>query len=417
MENNSEKGLLGFEAFDVMNGELKSINGFKEYTDADDLDLTDEQLAELTGTKSGLLDAFGSDDPSDKFKSKKDKEDKEDDSDDSDDDDEKAEPKRKPGRPVGSTKKTDDTTKEDEDDEDDADDNDDEENEDGLSENPDSDNAISAFFDLINEDLGLELGEDETKPKTVKELVGLINEVIEDNSVPSYANEEVANIDEFVRNGGKLEDYFAVVSDIDLDTLDIASESNQERVVKEFLSKKGFSNTQINKKIAKYKDADLLEDEAEDALESLKEIKIQEKEALLDAQKNQHDAAVLRQQKFINDVVDNVKALDNVRGIAIPKKDKEKLLAYILKADSTGKTAYQKDYEKNSVKNLLESAYFTMKGDALLSSAENTGRSAAIRNFKQSLNSSTNVSKGAKRIKTDLKSDSFDQLVQRLYGK
>lgn len=416
MENSSEKGLLGFDAFDAFGGgdELKSINGFKEYTDAEDLDLTDEQIKAMTGG-NGLLDAFGSENNKDKFKSKQTDESEEEEEESEEEEQEEEESEKDTKKSKKTTKKP--VKKEEDEDEDEEENEEDTDDEDEDDQDETQSNAITSFFDLINEDLGIELGEDEEKPKTVKELVNLISEVIEENSVPTYANDEVAKIDEFVRKGGKLEDYFTVVSDLDLDSLDITSEANQERVVRELLSKKGFSNTQINKKIAKYKDADLLEDEAEDALETLKEIKIQDKEALLDAQKIKHEALLKEQQKFINNVVDSVKVLDNIRGIAIPKKDKEKLLAYVLKTDSNGLTAYQKDYAKDNVKNLLESAYFTMKGDALLSSAEKTGRSAAIRNFKQSLNSSTNASKGTKRIKTDLKSDTFDQLVQRLYGK
>ena len=65
-----------------------------------------------------------------------------------------------------------------------------------------------------------------------------------------------------------------------------------------------------------------------------------------------------------------IKSLKDVRGIAIPDKDKRTLIDYILKPDADGRTKYQKDYAKGGVKNLIESAYFTMNADKLLAAAK-----------------------------------------------
>lgn len=63
-------------------------------------------------------------------------------------------------------------------------------------------------------------------------------------------------------------------------------ESNQKLVVKQFLKEKGISAKQIEKKISKYEEAGLLEDEAQDALESLKEIKEDKKNSYYWNRKN-----------------------------------------------------------------------------------------------------------------------------------
>jgi len=105
-----------------------------------------------------------------------------------------------------------------------------------------------------------------------------MQDVVEENSKPDYASDEVAALDEFVRNGGKLQDYFKTDHELDLDNIDIEDEHSQKTVVRQLLKEKGFSDKQIEKKIQKYEDAGLLEDEAEDAIEDLKEIKQQKKE-------------------------------------------------------------------------------------------------------------------------------------------
>lgn len=257
---------------------------------------------------------------------------------------------------------------------------------------------VTAFFDAVAEEMGLEVEEGKDKPTTVEELCEYFREMIEENSTPEYASEEVAQLDEFVRNGGKLEDYFKAAPAIDYETFDTTIEENQKRIVRELLAAKGFNEKQIARKIEKYEDAGILEDEAEDALEAMKDIAEERKEQLLAQQKKENEQRVERQQRFVDDVVTNIKSLKDIRGIAIPEKDKKALLNYIFKADADGLTQYQKDYSK-SVKNLIESAYFTMKGDTLLDTAKKIGTSSAIKTLKQSLKN-TGSSKNSKKVHT-----------------
>ena len=281
-------------------------------------------------------------------------------------------------------------------------------------ENEEESSQVTALFDAIAEELSWEFTEEEEedKPKTVEELVNYFKDVINEQSKPEYASEEVAKLDEFVRNGGRLEDYFTVSTDIDFENIDMDDENNQKLVLKELLAKKGYSDKQITKKIERFEDAGVLEDESKDAIEELQEIAEKEKEKLLEDQKKQKEEIMQRQQKFFDDVVGEIKSLDNIRGIKRPPKDKKELLAYIFKADANGKTQYQKDYSK-SVRNLIESAYFTMRGDTLLDAAKKQGTSSAIKNLKNSLRS-TSVSKNTKRINSSSSNSIFSRAVQLL---
>ena len=163
------------------------------------------------------------------------------------------------------------------------------------------------------------------------------------------------------------------------------------------LKEKGFSSKQIDKKISKYEDAGLLEDEAQDALEDLKEIKQKQKEQLLENQQKQAKLYAQRQQEFFENVKDEIKGLDSIYGINIPEKDKKALLEYIFKPTSKGTTKYQEDYSK-SLKNLVTSAYFTMKGDSIINIAKKEGKKDALDNFKNSLTKNTGVNKRSKRV-------------------
>ena len=277
----------------------------------------------------------------------------------------------------------------------------------------DEKNVVTGFFEVLSEKLGWSIDEDDEIPQTAEELVKYFQDIIEEESKPTYANDEVARLDEYVKNGGDIKTYLTIDAELNLDEIEIEDdETNQKLVLKEFLKEKGFSSKSIEKKLQKYADAGLLEDEAEDALEALKEIKEQKKEQLLADQKKQSEEQAKRQQEFFNTVVSEIKGLDNIRGIKIPEKDKKTLMDYMFKPDSDGVTKYQKDYAKNP-KNLIESAYFTMKGDALINIAKKEGNKNAFDKFKSNLKSSNVSKKSNKEIRSD--SDNiWSKLAQQL---
>ena len=277
----------------------------------------------------------------------------------------------------------------------------------------DEKNVVTGFFEVLSEKLGWSIDEDDEVPQTAEALVKYFQDIIEEESKPSYANDEVARLDEYIKNGGDIKTYLKIDAELNLDEIEIEDdETNQKLVVKEFLKEKGFNAKSIEKKLQKYADAGLLEDEAEDALEALKEIKEQKKEQLLADQKKQSEEQGKRQQEFFNTVVSEIKGLDNIRGIKIPEKDKKTLMDYMFKPDSDGITKYQKDYAKNP-KNLIESAYFTMKGDALINIAKKEGNKTAFDKFKSNLKSSNVSKKSNKEIRSD--SDNiWSKLAQQL---
>ncbi len=384
MDSNTLNGFEVFEEF--MPGSV--INNNTSINDSDIIDgaseeLTEEELEALTKKGKGS----SNDDKDTKQDKKEDKDDKQDPDDNSSKDDKD-----------NKNDKVDDDTVIDADNQ--------------IDDNTE-DNAVATFFEALSDKMGWELDEDEEIPQTPEELVEYFQEVIEENSVPQYASEEVEALDKFVKNGGNLKDYFQIDGELDLEDFEIEdNEVNQKLVIKEFLKEKGFSSKQIDKKLTKYEDAGLLEDEATDALEALRDIREQKKQQLLEEQEKSANELKKRQQEYFNSVVTEIKGMDNIRGIKIPQKDKQALLEYIFKPTADGKTQYQKDYSK-SVKNLLESAYFTMKGDTLLKAAKSEGSTAAINKFKNSL-SKTGVSRKTRRQDNTSTESMWDSFARQL---
>ena len=280
----------------------------------------------------------------------------------------------------------------------------------------DEEQMVGGFFDAISEKLGWEFDENEEKPNTIESLIDYFQNIIEEESKPVYASSEVEALDNFVKQGGKLQDYLKIDAEIDLDGIDLEDEGSQKIIVKALLKEKGFSQKQIDKKISKYEDAGLLEDEAQDALEDLKEIRQQKKEQLLADQEKAFKQYKKQQQEFYDNVVAEIKDLKNIRGISIPEKDKRELIDYIFKPGADGKTKYQSDYIKGGVKNLIESAYFTKNADKLIQAAKREGNNSAIDKFKQSLRSTSVSGKTKQTTRANRSDDStiWDNFTKRL---
>lgn len=255
--------------------------------------------------------------------------------------------------------------------------------------NPQEAAGVATFFDAFAEALHWDVNEDE-KPNTIEGLIDYINDIVETNSTPEYADDRIAQLDAYVKNGGNFEDFYrAQQQQISYDNIDTEDESNQKTIVREYMKLQGFNDEQINRKIERYEDADMLEDEAQDALVQLKQIRAEQirvaQEQQAAAQRNQEEQA----RQFMTDLNTSISKLDNIRGIAVPKEDRKALLDYITKTDADGLTQYQKDFNGNMVNNLIESAYFTMKGDALLGEAKRNGQTSAANKLRTMLRHQT----------------------------
>ena len=249
---------------------------------------------------------------------------------------------------------------------------------------------VGLLFDAIGESFGWNMDDikEEDRPLTVDDLTNYMREVVQQNSVPQYADERIQQLDEYVKNGGKFEDFYGKQQQsLSYDNMDMEDEDNQKAVVSELLRYSGYTDDQIKNKISRYEDADMLEEESADALDMLKQIKQHELEMA-----QQQQAAYLQQQEeqskqFYNDCMNQIKSLSSIRGVQIPKEDRAKLADYIFNVDQNGISKFQRDYNNkdNFINNLLTTAYITMKGDSFVSTAKRDGESSATEKLRKML--------------------------------
>lgn len=247
---------------------------------------------------------------------------------------------------------------------------------------------IGALFDAVAESFGWNIDEikEDDRPVTVEELTTYLRDVVDQNSIPEYADERIQQLDQYVKNGGRFEDFYtAQKQQLDYDHIDLENENNQRTVIRDLLKASGYTDEQINTKIERYESADMLEEEAEDALSRLKVIKQQETERLQQQQEAARKQREEESKAFFDSVSADINSLTNIRGINIPKEDRKALFEYIFKTDANGLSQYQKDFNKNLSKNLIESAYFTMKADSFITEAKKTGETTAAQKLRQML--------------------------------
>ena len=277
---------------------------------------------------------------------------------------------------------------------------------------------VGLFFDAIGQSFGWNMDDikEEDRPLTVDDLTDYIREVVNQNSVPKYADERIQQLDEYVKNGGKFEDFYGKQqTSLSYDNLDMDDETNQKNVISELLKYSGYTDEQIKNKIERYEDADMLEEESEDALSRLKSIKKQQIEYEQQQQQLYMQQQEEQQKAFYTQCMNQINNLQSVQGIQIPASDRAKLADYIFNVDQDGVSKFQKDYNDQDkfINNLLTTAYITMKGDSLITTAKRDGESSATEKLRKILRHS---SRNRSTYNTEEKPKSAVELASKFFS-
>lgn len=277
---------------------------------------------------------------------------------------------------------------------------------------------VGLFFDAIGQSFGWNMDDikEEDRPLTVDDLTDYIREVVNQNSVPKYADERVQQLDEYVKNGGKFEDFYGQQqTSLSYDNLDMDDETNQKNVISELLKYSGYTDEQIKNKIERYEDADMLGEESEDALSRLKSIKKQQIEYEQQQQQLYMQQQEEQQRAFYTQCMNQINNLQSVQGIQIPASDRAKLADYIFNVDQDGVSKFQKDYNDQDkfINNLLTTAYITMKGDSLITTAKRDGESSATEKLRKILRHS---SRNRSTYNTEEKPKSAVELASKFFS-
>lgn len=206
--------------------------------------------------------------------------------------------------------------------------------------------------------LGLEVADD-TKFESIEDVIDLMSNVVEENSKPVFASDEVEKYNEFVKNGGDLRSFYDEVysGKLNIDKVDIENEFDQKAIIKEHLINQGVREDRIKKMLDRYTETETLKEEAEDALDLLKEYNQKKAESLLKEKEKERNEFEKKQQKFQEDVNKTIKTISNIGGLQVSEKEKRELLEYAFIPEKDGLTKFQKEY-MGSTLNMLETAFY-----------------------------------------------------------
>ena len=257
---------------------------------------------------------------------------------------------------------------------------------DDHDENDEFEKEISSYFATeISKKLGIDFEED-TSFETVDDVISLLQTVVEENSKPTYSSDEVARFDEYVRQGGDLKNFYDKVYSgrMDINKLDIKDENDQKAVIREHLANQGYPDAKIKRAIDRYEESGVLEEEAEDALELVKEFNKKNSEKLLKEQEEYFKEQTRMKQEFLHGVNNTMKDISELAGVPISEREKKDLLNYIFATDREGMTSFQRDAQKD-VMSLLEVAFFAKNKDKVINKTKKKATSDAYKTLQEKL--------------------------------
>ena len=124
--------------------------------------------------------------------------------------------------------------------------------------------------------------------------------------------------------------------------------SLQKALVKDLLTRSGWSQERIQKKIERYEDSGVLLEEAQDALASLKDIQKAEKENYVEQQKQEQKQRAEAHKQWLDDLNDHISKKEEILpGFKLSPKDKTNLYNGITKLDKSGKNEIMRMREKD----------------------------------------------------------------------
>ncbi len=215
---------------------------------------------------------------------------------------------------------------------------------------------------------------------------------------------------DFVLAGGDPEKFFETFNPaLDYNRMDIAKDDTrvQKTVLTEFFKRKGHDDEFIKEMIEDYEDTNKLYDKAIVAKKQLGGIQEQERERLVQAQKEASARQAKQQREFWEGVADTLQNGKEFGGIRIPEKEKSKFFDYIsAPVDKAGRTKRDEDYEKANLDVKLAIDYLMYKGFKLEDIIQTKARSAQAQSLREKIKDNEKRVGGSGRV--DKKAAKFD---------
>ena len=208
--------------------------------------------------------------------------------------------------------------------------------------------------------------------------------------------EKAKNLIEYIEKGGDVDSYLtAIQKPFDLTTLDLTSESDQEKAVREYFKIQEYTQEEIDETIKDYKDSLILDKQAKVATKQLQKYFDKREELVLAEQAEQAEAQKAAYSNYITQVSTKIDTAETLAGLPLTAKEKTEFKKYLLAVDKEGLTGYAKEVAEDPVQTQVELAYLKFK-KYNFANAVKAGESAAAKKFKEIFKSNETTIKTGK---------------------
>jgi hypothetical protein len=224
--------------------------------------------------------------------------------------------------------------------------------------------AVNIVANEFYKKLGWERDEEDVYDN-IDELVEHVLESIADSTKPEYSDPRLAQMDEYIRRGGSLEDllnHYAGIKEEALIFQPQTPEQQKQLLYQFYKETTPFTDQKIIKLINNADRTGELENEAKDAYHGLKQLRAQRQEQLRQQELYEQER---RMQEYANRLEQNKREILSMDSHFfqwdISEKDKRQLAEFIYDVDENGQTKLQKQLAQNP-KLFHQVAYLAMKG-------------------------------------------------------
>lgn len=214
-----------------------------------------------------------------------------------------------------------------------------------------SEDGLHSFYGWLYENGVVEPLEEGKKVESEEDLKQVVSTTIK-KGIEDYKNshsEEVQKFIDFVDNGGNPREFHKLYYEQrSWKDVDVKSESNQELIVREALKLSGWDDEDIDSEISDKKDLGKLESLAEKFHKKLVAGEEEEKQSLIEAQKEYQKRQSELAKKQWDEFKEDLYKKEDLKGFKLTPKVKDDLWNFMTKVDKkTGKTPLQVHNDTN----------------------------------------------------------------------
>lgn len=281
-------------------------------------------------------------------------------------------------------------------------------------EEDDSDEAdFKPFVQALHEKFGWDFTDETLEDNSFDGVINHLSSIVESN-VEAIIDEELSVGDgslkkmyEYMKDGGDPKKFVDVYfRPVDYSSVDLEDNDDMQiKVVSDLLSRQGYDNDEIKDKIETYKEANILEKEANIAKKKMVAIEAKEKESIILEQKEYLKQKEEAQKNYWNSVKTSIKNWEKVGDFPIVEKDKDNFFRYLTERDKEGRTQYEKELAQDK-EAAIKMAYIQYK-KFNTESIKKTVKSEVTKDIKKTLNKFTDSN--AKSKTADTKSENANK--------